>query len=232
MRSVNRSSGVARCQTSRQRQIGSGRIASRHSLSQPQRHRAHVLPPEGLPTRRDPLRPQCRELPRRSLHRGRRQLLVMSLDPNSGEIAAAGSKDAWDISFMPADPERALLVDQGPAYVAYTSGYLVRAGSDIKSVAEVDRSGIRVGCIEGTGTARAVAKELKRATLIKYPQADSAVELIGRGQLDALAMGMEAVKNISRKLPGTKVLDEVIHSTGVVVVVPKGHAATGTWAAR
>jgi len=152
--------------------------------------------------------------------------------PNSGEIAAAGSKDAWDISFMPADPERALLVDQGPAYVAYTSGYLVRAGSDIKSVAEVDRSGIRVGCIEGTGTARAVAKELKRATLIKYPQADSAVELIGRGQLDALAMGMEAVKNISRKLPGTKVLDEVIHSTGVVVVVPKGHAATGTWAAR
>jgi polar amino acid transport system substrate-binding protein len=51
--------------------------------------------------------------------------------PNSGEIAAAGSKDAWDISFMPADPERARLVDQGPAYVAYTSGYLVRAGSDI-----------------------------------------------------------------------------------------------------
>src|SRR3954464_6046654 len=31
MRSVNRSSGVARCQTSRQRQIGSGRTASRHS---------------------------------------------------------------------------------------------------------------------------------------------------------------------------------------------------------
>src|SRR4051812_16063075 len=27
------------------------------------------------------LRPQCCELPRRSLHRGRRQLLVMSLDP-------------------------------------------------------------------------------------------------------------------------------------------------------
>src|SRR3954449_3473591 len=31
MRSVSRSSGVARCQTSRQRQIGSGRTASRHS---------------------------------------------------------------------------------------------------------------------------------------------------------------------------------------------------------
>jgi polar amino acid transport system substrate-binding protein len=152
--------------------------------------------------------------------------------PNSGEIAAAGSKDAWDVSFMPADPERARLVDQGPAYVAYTSGYLVRAGSDIASVADVDRPGIRVGCIEGTGTARAIAKELKRATLTKYAQAEAAAELIGKGQLDALAMGTEAVKNLSRKLPGTKVLDEVIHSTGVVVVVPKGRAAARDWAAR
>jgi polar amino acid transport system substrate-binding protein len=152
--------------------------------------------------------------------------------PNSGEIAAAGSKDRWDISFMPADPERARLVDQGPPYVAYTSGYLVRADSDIASVADVDRPGIRVGCIEGTGTARAVAKELKHATLTKFAQAETAAELIGKGQLDALAMGTEAVKNLSRKLPGTRVLDEVIHSTGVVVVVPKGRAAARDWAAR
>jgi hypothetical protein len=105
---------------------------------------------------------------------------------------------------MPADPERARLVDQGPAYVAYTSGYLVRAGSDIGSVADVDRPGIRVGCIEGTGTARVVAKELKRATLTKFAQAETAAELIGKGQLDALAMGTEAVKDLSRKLPGTR----------------------------
>ena len=59
-------------------------------ISQPKRHRAHVLPPEGLPTRRDPLRPQCRELPRRSLHRGRRQLLVMSLDPRCSVPAFDG----------------------------------------------------------------------------------------------------------------------------------------------
>jgi polar amino acid transport system substrate-binding protein len=152
--------------------------------------------------------------------------------PNSGEIAAAGSRDAWDISFMPADPERARFVDQGPAYVAYTSGYLVRAGSGIGAVADVDRPGIRVGCIEGTGTARVVAKELKQATLTKFPQAEKAAELIGNGQLDALAMGMEAVKDLARKLPGTKVLEEVIHSTGVVVVVPKGRAAARDWAAH
>src|SRR4029077_5792613 len=41
---------------------------------------------------------------------------------NSGEIAAASSKDGWDITFMPADAEREKYVDQGPSYVVYESG--------------------------------------------------------------------------------------------------------------
>ncbi|MGY8634148.1 hypothetical protein RAD15_16855 [Bradyrhizobium sp. 14AA] len=87
------------------------------------------------------------------------------------------------------------------------SGYLVRAGSDIRAVADVDRAGMRVGCIEGTSTSL---------------KPDEAAELIGKGELDALAMGMGALEDLSRKLPGTKVLDAVIQSTGVVVVVPRG----------
>jgi polar amino acid transport system substrate-binding protein len=151
---------------------------------------------------------------------------------SSDEIAAASSKDAWDISFMPAEARREQFVDQGPAYVAYTSSYLVRAGSDIRSGADVDRTGMRVGCIEGTSTSRTIAKALQHATLTKFAKADAAAELIGNGQLDALAMGTEAVEDLSRKLPGTKVLDEVIQSTGVVVVVPKGRAAAREWATQ
>jgi polar amino acid transport system substrate-binding protein len=150
--------------------------------------------------------------------------------PSSDDIAAAGSKDAWDISFMPAEARREQFVDQGPAYVAYTSSYLLRAGSDIRSGADIDRTGMRIGCIEGTATSRTITRTLKNATLTKFVKADVAAEMIGSGQLDALAMGTEAVEDLSRKLPGTKVLDEVIQSTGVVVVVPKGHAAAGTWA--
>jgi polar amino acid transport system substrate-binding protein len=151
---------------------------------------------------------------------------------SSDDIAAAGAKDAWDVSFMPAEARRAQFVDQGPAYVAYTSNYLVRAGSDIRSVAELDRAGVRVGCIEGTSTSRTVAKSLRLATVTTFAKADTAADLIGKGELDALAMGTEAVEGLARKLPGTRVLDGVIQSTGVVVVVPKGHAAAGAWATQ
>jgi polar amino acid transport system substrate-binding protein len=151
---------------------------------------------------------------------------------NSGEITAAASSNAWDISFMPQDAEREKFVDVGPAYVIYESAYLVRAGSDIRNVADVDREGNRVGGVEGTSTSRTVAKSLKHASLTLYPNPGAAGENLGQGRLDALAMGREALLDFSRKMTGTRLLDEVIQSTGVVVVVPKARPAARVWAAR
>jgi polar amino acid transport system substrate-binding protein len=45
-------------------------------------------------------------------------------------------------------------------------------------------------------------------------------------------MGREALLDFSRKMTGTRLLDEVIQSTGVVVVVPKARPAARVWAAR
>jgi polar amino acid transport system substrate-binding protein len=156
---------------------------------------------------------------------------------NSGEIATAAAKDvsdkdAWDISFMPADAEREKFVDQGPPYVVYESTYLVRAGSDIRTLADVDRDGIRVGAIEGTATSRTVAKALKRAALTTFPKPETAAELLGQGRLDALAMGTDALIDLAKGLPGTRLLDEPVQSTGVVVTVPKNRPAAREWAAR
>src|SRR5215472_10543014 len=151
---------------------------------------------------------------------------------NSGEIAAAAAKDAWDISFMPADAEREKFVDQGPPYVVYESTYLVRAGSDIKGLADVDRPGIRVGAIEGTSTSRTVARSLKRASLTTFPKPEAAAELLGMGALDALAMGTEALIDLAKGLPGSRVLNEPVQSTGVVITVPKNRPAARDWAAH
>jgi polar amino acid transport system substrate-binding protein len=152
--------------------------------------------------------------------------------PNSGEIAAAAATDAWDISFMPADAEREKFVDQGPPYVVYESTYLVRAGSDIKTLADVDRPGIRVGAIAGTATSRTVARSLQRAGLDTFAKPEAAANRLGKGELDALAMGTEALIELAKGLPGTRVLDQPVQSTGVVVAVPKNRPATREWAAR
>jgi polar amino acid transport system substrate-binding protein len=151
---------------------------------------------------------------------------------NSGEIAAAASKDGWDITFMPADAEREKFVDQGPSYVVYESSYLVRGGAGIKDMADVDRAGIRVGVIDGTATSRTVAKALKSASLTSFSKPEPAAELMAAGKLDALAMGRDALADLAKTLPGSRVLDGAVQSTGVVVAVPKNRAATRDWAAQ
>jgi polar amino acid transport system substrate-binding protein len=55
---------------------------------------------------------------------------------------------------------------------------------------------------------------------------------LGKGELDALAMGTEALTDLAKGLPGTRVLDEPVQSTGVVVTVPKNRPAARDWAAR
>jgi hypothetical protein len=58
---------------------------------------------------------------------------------NSGEIAAASNKDAWDSSFMPADAERERFVDQGPATRAATRDWAAHFLEDAKADGAVRR---------------------------------------------------------------------------------------------
>ena len=74
MPSADRSRERVRCRTSRPRRTDAGRIASRPS-SMPQRHRAHVLSPEGLPSHRHQIRSSRNQFPRSRLHRCGCQLL-------------------------------------------------------------------------------------------------------------------------------------------------------------
>jgi transposase len=76
-------------------------------LSQPQRHRAHVLPPQGLPAHSDALRPKRCQFPRRRLRRGNRLLLDMGPDPSDFRREALMNRDQFwltDAQFLKIAP--------------------------------------------------------------------------------------------------------------------------------
>lgn len=72
---------------------------------------------------------------------------------------------AIDVAFMPIDAERREKVDFGPAYFFIESTNLVRQGSDIKSLSDVDRPNVRVVGIANTATIRAAGRALKNTTI-------------------------------------------------------------------
>jgi polar amino acid transport system substrate-binding protein len=145
--------------------------------------------------------------------------------PNSGEVTNGGPRGEWDVAFMPVDEVRARSVDFGPAYYLTTSTYLVPAGSSIRTLAEVDRPGVRVAGVEGTTTARSAARSLKNTPLKTYRTADELFELARSGSADAIALGRESLAGMQAKLPGSRILDGYFHATGTAVAVPKGRPA-------
>jgi polar amino acid transport system substrate-binding protein len=145
--------------------------------------------------------------------------------PNSGEVTAGGPKGEWDVAFMPMDDVRARIVDFGPAYYLTESTYLVAAGSQIRTLAEVDRPGVRVAGVDGTTTARSAARSLKNNTVKTYRTADELFEAIRSGNADAIALGRESLAGMQAKLPGSRILDGYFQATGTAVAVPKGRPA-------
>lgn len=149
---------------------------------------------------------------------------------NSGEVTAAGPKGEWDVAFMPVDEVRARMVDFGPAYYLTESTYLVAAGSPIRTLAEVDRAGVRVAGVDGTTTARSAQRSLKNNTVKTYRTADELFEAMRGGSADAIALGRESLAGMQAKLPGSRILDGHFQATGTAVAVPKGRPAALAYA--
>src|SRR5213079_316328 len=61
-----------------------------------------------------------------------------------GELADAAGTGVWDIGLIGAEPQRAEKIAFTAAYVEIEATYMVPPGSPIKSIAEVDRKGVRI----------------------------------------------------------------------------------------
>lgn len=141
--------------------------------------------------------------------------------PNSGEVTEATNAGTLDVTFMPVDDERKTKVDFGPAYYFGESTYLVRPGSDIRTLADVDRAQVRVIGIANTTTIRSATRALKTATIAPVPSVEDAMAMIRAGTADAFALSKDSLRPLAATLPGSRVLDEAFHKVGIAIAVPK-----------
>jgi len=143
--------------------------------------------------------------------------------PNSGQITDAASKDAWDVTFLPQDPERETRMSFGPIYEVADATYIVKAGSSIKDFATLDQPGIKVAAVNNTTTMRGAQAHLKQAKVTGYQTYDEIFNLLKAGEVDAFALSRDQLNALAKKIPGTKVLDETFKKTVTAVAVPLNH---------
>ena len=128
--------------------------------------------------------------------------IEFTVAPNSGEVTEATSAGAVDVTFMPVDDERKTKVDFGPAYYFGESTYLVRPGSDIRTLADVDRAQVRVIGIANTTTIRSATRALKTATIAPVPSVEDAMAMMRAGKADAFALSKDSMRPLAATLQG------------------------------
>src|SRR5260370_4205738 len=142
---------------------------------------------------------------------------------NSGQITDAASSGAWDVTFLPKDPERETKMSFGPTYEVADATYIVKAGSSATDFNTLDQPGIKVAAVNNTTTMRGAIAHLKNAKVVGYQTYDEIFALLKNGEVDAFALSRDQLNAMAKQLPGTQGLDETFKQTVTAVAVPSNH---------
>lgn len=143
----------------------------------------------------------------------------------AGEMADAAKAGAWDVAFLGAEPARANDIAFTSAYLEIPSGYLVPAGSPIRSIAEVDTDGVRIAVAAKSAYDLYLARSLKRATLVRAQGIDASYDLFVKEKLDALAGLKPRLVTDAEKLPGARILEGSFTAIQQSIGTPKSRVS-------
>ena len=144
---------------------------------------------------------------------------------SAGKMFEAVKHDAWDVAFLAIDPARADQIDFTPPYLEIEGTYLVPESSQLRSIGEVDRSGVRIGVSANSAYDLFLRRTIIHAELIRAPNPDAAVQLLIDGKVDVLAGVRQHLVGNSSKLPGSRVFHGRFMAIQQALGIRKGHQA-------
>ena len=147
----------------------------------------------------------------------------------AGQLADGAKAGAWDLAFLAADPARAEEIAFTAPYLEIETTYLVPAGSPLRTLADVDREGVRVAVSDKSAYDLFLTRSLKRAQLVRAPGVNASVDLFFAGKLDALAELKPLLVEVAEKQPGARVLDGRFMVVQQGVGTPKGRDAAAKY---
>ena len=148
---------------------------------------------------------------------------------SAGELAESASTGAWQVGFLAIEPKRANEITFTAAYVEIEATYLVPPGSPLKTLADVDRKGVRIAVTAKAAYDLYLTRTLQHATLTRTATADAAFELFVAEKMDALAGLKPRLVTDHDSLPGSRILDGRFTAVQQAAGTPKGNDAGASY---
>lgn len=149
--------------------------------------------------------------------------------PRVAEVVSAVHDGRVDFTFTNASAARAKLVDFTPALVRLELGLLVSKTSTIKSFADLDQPGVRLGVSQGSSSLATLGTRLKQATIQPQPSLSVARQLLERGELDAFATNKGILFELADQLPQHHVLSDAWGYEHLAIAIPMGRSQAMPW---
>ncbi|MFN2645026.1 MAG: transporter substrate-binding domain-containing protein [Burkholderiales bacterium] len=164
------------------------------------------------------------DLGRELARRARVPLEFVKFD-GAGKLFDAVKSAACDVGFLGAEPQRANEVEFSPAYLEIPVTFLVPAGSPIRSLADVDRDGVRIAVSERSAYDLFLTRTLKKAKLVRAAGIPASYDLFIAQKLEALGGLKPKLVEEAERTPGSRVLEGQVTGVQQAIGAPKGRAA-------
>jgi len=143
----------------------------------------------------------------------------------AGKTADAIRDAEVDAGFIASEAERASVIEFSSAYVELPATYLVPAGSPLRTLADIDRPGVRIAVSGRSAYDLYLSRTLKHAQLVRAESIPASFKLFIEQKLDALAGLKPGLLADAEKLPGSRLLEGQFTAVQQSIGVPKPRAA-------
>jgi polar amino acid transport system substrate-binding protein len=142
-----------------------------------------------------------------------------------GELGDQVDNNVWDIGNIGAEPQRAQKISFTAAYCEIEATYMVPVGSPIKSMADVDKKGVRIAVSARSAYCLWLENNIKNATLVQVSGLDAAYDKFIADKFEVLAGLRPGLLKDMEKAPGMKILDGKFSAVQQAVGTPKKNSA-------
>ena len=143
----------------------------------------------------------------------------------AGKLADAVKTGAWDVAFLGAEPQRAGEIAFTAAYLEIPATYLVPPGSPIRSIADVDREGVRIAVADKSAYDLYLTRHIQHATLKRVQGIDSSLKLFLSERLEVLSGLKPRLLMDVERIPGARILDGQFTAVQQAIGTPRAREA-------
>ena len=145
----------------------------------------------------------------------------------AGKVFDAVKTGAWDIAFVAIEPVRAAEIEFSAPYVIIEGTYMVPKDSSLKTIADVDKPGVRIAVGPKSAYDLYLTRTIKNATIVRASAGGgrAMIDLFVNDKLEVAAGVRQPLVAYAKDHPDMRVMDGHFMEIQQAMGTPKGRTA-------